>query len=278
MTKDQIVWATILTARSQIGVREIGTSNTGKEVQEYQASTPLGGTGWSWCDAFQSWDMLTTLGQPLCDLVWLRTASCDESLGWGRRESILSDKPVLGAKGLIMGSENDAVHIFDVDELTPTGFYTVEGNTNDDGSANGNGVYRRHRVSSNRYRFLHWMNRLPVGASLPGQKVILPPVTIPASPFDGAPTIELHLGTSFAGEMPKLHNLTWAPAWKWAKWFQVPLAWSVPTQSVFLAGREVPAQPLMVDGRAWLPVAKMAAHLGLKAQFDGARNRVDILK
>ena len=42
-------------ALGEVGVREIGTSNSGQRVKEYQASTGLKGTGWPWCAAFICW-------------------------------------------------------------------------------------------------------------------------------------------------------------------------------------------------------------------------------
>ncbi|HEY1048591.1 MAG TPA: CHAP domain-containing protein [Prosthecobacter sp.] len=42
-------------AQSQIGVKEEGGNNRGKQVQAYQAATWLTGTGWAWCAAFVCW-------------------------------------------------------------------------------------------------------------------------------------------------------------------------------------------------------------------------------
>ena len=42
-------------ARTQIGVHEIGNSNSGPRVREYQGATDCGGTGWPWCAAFICW-------------------------------------------------------------------------------------------------------------------------------------------------------------------------------------------------------------------------------
>lgn len=275
MEKQQIIEATIETARREVGVREVGNSNSGPRIEQYQASTTLGGTGWPWCAAFQSWDMLTTLGRELCDAVWLRSASCDQILTWGRAHGIVFDTPVAGAQGLVMASKHDATHIFKVADVLPGAVQSIEGNTNTDGSRNGNGVYLRRRTLSNRYLYLHWMRLLPEGAALPG-RVEPAPVAMPASPFDHCPTFDLILGGQVAEKVPSLNGRTWVPAWKWAEWMHAPLGWQPATQSVLLGGREVAAQPIMVDGRAWLPVVKLAAHFGLKAQFDGAQHRIEV--
>jgi len=39
-------------ATEEIGTKEIGYTNTGERVGQYQAATSLGGTGWPWCAAF----------------------------------------------------------------------------------------------------------------------------------------------------------------------------------------------------------------------------------
>ncbi len=70
----------------------------------------------------------------------------------------------------------------------------------------------------------------------------------------------------------------WVAAWKWAQWMHVSLSWQTSTQSVIIGGREVAAQPLLVEGRAWLPVAKLAAHMGLVSTFDYNSHSVTISK
>ncbi|MEI6870696.1 MAG: hypothetical protein WCL08_00300 [Verrucomicrobiota bacterium] len=45
----------IAIANKELGVTEIGDSNTGPRVLEYQRATWLDGTGWPWCAAFQCW-------------------------------------------------------------------------------------------------------------------------------------------------------------------------------------------------------------------------------
>lgn len=51
-------------ARRELGTAEIGDSNTGKRVREYQATTSLGGTGWPWCAAFVCWCVREWLKDP----------------------------------------------------------------------------------------------------------------------------------------------------------------------------------------------------------------------
>ena len=278
MTTAQIVEATLQTARGEVGVREIGSSNRGREVDEYQRADLLPGLGYAWCSSFQAWDMLTTLGRDLCDIVWLRSASCDQVLSWGRRLNIVSSVPVVGAKGLVMASKNDATHIFKVEKLLQGAVQSIEGNTNDGGSSEGNGVYRRRRVLSGRYLYLHWMRLLPKGAALPGRAVSPPPLVLPKSPFEGAQMFDLHAGGRVVDRVPSLDGRTWLPAWKWAQWMKAELSWNNAAQSVLLDGREVSSQPILFEGRAWLPVVKLASHSGLRATFDVAAQSVEVTR
>lgn len=48
-------------AESQVGVRESGGNNQGPQVQAYQSTTWLAGTGWKWCAAFVCWCLWQTL-------------------------------------------------------------------------------------------------------------------------------------------------------------------------------------------------------------------------
>ncbi len=53
MTKGDAV---VKVALAEVGVTEVPLgSNTGPRVQQYQAATDLGGTGWPWCSAFIEW-------------------------------------------------------------------------------------------------------------------------------------------------------------------------------------------------------------------------------
>lgn len=276
MTKAQIIDAVVRNARDEIGTREIGSSNRGKQVDEYQRADLLPGLGYPWCASFFGWDLLDVLGQTLCDRVWYRSASCDQILYWGRRQAIVSSTPSKGCAGLVMASKNDATHIFMVDEVDGNYVKTIEGNTNDNGSRNGNGVYALNRKISGRLLWLNWSKLIPEGATLPGHKAPPPQAPIIKNPFEGCPTSDLFMGGEVKAQLPKLENQHWFLAKRWAKWMNTTIAWQGSTQSVLIDGREVPAQPLLIDGDAWLPIAKLAAHNGLLAAFDANAHTVTI--
>jgi hypothetical protein len=270
-----IVQAVIQNALGEVGVREIGNTNRGRRVDEYQRADLLPGLGYPWCASFQAWNLLTVLGKTLCDQVWYRSASCDEILNWARRKKIIGSTPAVGACGLVMASKYDATHIFLVTDIAAQGVKTVEGNTNTGGSRNGNGVYARFRKNSSRYLYVNWAALLPQGATAKGAEVS--PVAVPA-PLEGAQMWPLLLGGKQIATVPLIEGRAWLPAWKWAHWIGgawqekngVPaLGWNREAQSVVITGREVAAQPKIIEGRAWLPVTKLAAHNGLKAFDDG---------
>jgi hypothetical protein len=253
------ILAVIKVAASQVGVRE-SNNNSGATVQKYQAATTLGGTHWPWCAAFIAWCVLQALGAELARIVWIMSASCDQILDWARRRDIVFHTPEVGDAGLVMASANDATHIFLVTKVTARGFYTIEGNTNKDGSRNGDGVYERFRPHSKRYLFVRWGK------------------DIPATSTEAPQTYTLYLGDAKAGDFPVVEGRTMIPAWKWAKWMRSELGWNVEAQTVMFDGREVLKQPMMVDGRAWLPIRVLAAFSGLSVTVDDEKRTVTVTR
>lgn len=76
-------------AESQVGVRESGGNNKGPQVQAYQSTTWLAGTGWKWCAAFVCWCVWQTLQKlGLNPKGWKRprTAGAYDFEAWGRGE------------------------------------------------------------------------------------------------------------------------------------------------------------------------------------------------
>lgn len=167
--RKQAINVALNVAAGEIGVKEIGYTNTGKRVREYQAATTLGGTGWSWCAAFIAWIMAAVARSLSLNQFWSNSPDCDEILTFARRRGIVYETPEVGDVGLVMKSQNDATHIFQVEAINGDHLTTIEGNTNNDGSANGDGVYRLtwRKVSQRRaddgpkYLFVRWSLLLP---------------------------------------------------------------------------------------------------------------------
>ncbi|MFJ1755032.1 peptidoglycan-binding protein [Kitasatospora sp. NPDC088134] len=109
--------------------------------QRYSTETP--GLEWSdgqpWCATFESWGA----HQVGMDGLWPITASCLYAVNWWKQQGRWTEYPVLGGPfylGPDGGTHTGVVVAYDADTIT-----TVEGNTNLDGSPQGDGVYRRTR-------------------------------------------------------------------------------------------------------------------------------------
>jgi hypothetical protein len=242
----------IATARREIGVREIDHSNTGTRVQEYQAATTLGGTGWPWCVAFLAWVIKTALGDDIAKEVWLPSASCDLILDWATRKGIIRTVPTEGCIGLEMVSRHNAVHGFLVTDVSTNdeSFETIEGNSNDDGAREGNGVYPHTRTFANNYLFVYWMNLIPTKNNY----------TLYAA--DGHEMGALRISD----------GIPYVAAWQWASWINQTLGWSPERQSVYLDGIRVTSQIKKFDGgnnRAFIPITSAVATVdGLSVTID----------
>jgi hypothetical protein len=144
-------------ARARIGVREhpIG-SNAGPEVNQYLASVGLG-PGQFWCMAFVFFcvnEAAAKLGLPN---PLARTASCSAQARHCKDLGILVTRnPNPGDIFLCLGGSTGYYHTgFVVQQLANERFETIEGNSNDDGSANGYEV--AHRASGRRQSSCHYI-------------------------------------------------------------------------------------------------------------------------
>ncbi|MFJ4676741.1 peptidoglycan-binding protein [Kitasatospora sp. NPDC088783] len=109
--------------------------------QRYSTETP--GLEWSdgqpWCATFEAW----AAHRAGMDGLWPMTASCLTAVAWWRDHHRWSEYPVLGGPfylGPGGGSHTGVVVAYDADTIR-----TVEGNTNDSGSTEGDGVYLKSR-------------------------------------------------------------------------------------------------------------------------------------
>ncbi|RPE27271.1 hypothetical protein [Kitasatospora cineracea] len=137
--------------RSQVGQHEGRDSDgTWNNQQRYSRETP--GLEWSdgqpWCATLQCWAAHRTPGmEPL----WPMTASCLTAVAWWKRAGRWSNYPVLGGPfylGPDGGTHTGTVVGYDATTIT-----TVEGNSNNNGSAEGDGVYLKTRSRSSIYGY-----------------------------------------------------------------------------------------------------------------------------
>lgn len=129
------------TAAGQVGVHEGRDHGEWNNIQRYSDEVP--GLEWSqgqpWCATFVSWVALRAGAAA----IFPRTASCSTGVGWFKDRKRFSEYPAVGAQVFYGpgGSEHTGV----VERYDATSIYTIEGNTNVNGSAEGDGVYRRVR-------------------------------------------------------------------------------------------------------------------------------------
>ncbi len=129
---------------SQVGVREIGGENRGAHVEMYLASVKLG-PGYSWCAAFVSWCYQNAeVNAPISG--WVPSFAL-QSRRIYQRGKFQKQEPQSGDVFMIWYHKlNRLAHIGFVDHWGEKWIITVEGNTNDGGSREGDGVYRKRRL------------------------------------------------------------------------------------------------------------------------------------
>ena len=222
--KGQLISKVLEFARREIGVREVG-ENRGKRVQQYQADTTLGGTGWPWCAAFVAWTLDEAFDFFGLKNIWNNSASCDVLLSWGRSHDLDYHTPQVGDVFLVMASHYDATHTGIVTTVNGAQFSTVEGNTNLDGGREGVGVFARERTNSSRYLFIRWANLFKQPES--GYTLIVGPHRVPVIMRNGRAYV-------------------WSREWGGAFGFEVE--WNADHQSVLYDGQESTVEVIQLPG------------------------------
>lgn len=134
-------------AKKEIGYREGKSNGSWNNNQKYSPAVP--GLEWSqnqaWCATFISWLAMKSK----LERYYPRSASTDAGAAWFKSQKRWSDYPAVGAQGFL-GVNGDMYHTFLVTAYDKDYVYTVEGNTNNNGSSQGDGVYnlKRPRRSS----------------------------------------------------------------------------------------------------------------------------------
>ncbi|WP_241695032.1 CHAP domain-containing protein [Streptomyces sp. C] len=98
------------------------------------------GYGWPWCAAFVAW----CAAEAGLSALYPKTASCEAGVAWFKKQGRFSAYPARGA--MVFFGRNGGTHTGLCIDFDSEWIYTVEGNTNADGSPEGDGVYeKRHR-------------------------------------------------------------------------------------------------------------------------------------
>lgn len=140
------------TFRAELGVREATGNNDGEHVEKYLLSVQLG-PGYAWCAAFVNWSMRK------CGVIGPQAAAWSPS--WFPPGKQLADnrQPVHGdVFGIYFASKQRIAHVGFIDEVKENHFVTIEGNTNDAGSREGDGVYRKYRIKKQVSAIANWID------------------------------------------------------------------------------------------------------------------------
>lgn len=146
-------------ARDEVGYHEGRSNGSWNNHQKYSPAVP--GLEWSqdqaWCHTFVSWVFQQAGISNLAPV----TASCPEGVDWFENRGHFSDYPAVGA--VVYYGPGGGTHTGVVTSYTDDTIYTVEGNTNDNGSAEGDGVYRKARPRNSSYIYGYGYPDYPEG-------------------------------------------------------------------------------------------------------------------
>lgn len=146
------------TYESQVGVREVTGNNDGFDVEKYLASANLG-PGYAWCAAFVNWNYLECdLPTPNQAQAWVPSWFPRSKLIYVRGEFQHLNPQPGDVIGIWFSSKGRLAHIGIYDREDDTYYYTVEGNTNEEGSREGDGVYRKRRIKRQIHSIASWID------------------------------------------------------------------------------------------------------------------------
>lgn len=136
-------------AHSQVGYRE-GRTAAGRWNNDQKYSEQVKGLEWSdhqpWCATFVCW-CLTQTG--ILVPAGALTASCRAATAAYKKARRFTEYPITGGQ-ILFGPEGGS-HTGIVTKWDETHVWTIEGNTNSSGSAEGDGVYAKRRLRRDPY-------------------------------------------------------------------------------------------------------------------------------
>ncbi|WP_299219786.1 CHAP domain-containing protein [uncultured Aquimarina sp.] len=129
---------------SQVGVREVGGVNRGSHVEMYLESVNLA-PGYAWCAAFVSWVYQNVgIQNPLSG--WVPSYALQRKRIYQKGKFEVKEPQIGDVFMVWYHTLKRPAHIGFIDQWGSTWVITVEGNTNDNGSREGDGVYRKRRL------------------------------------------------------------------------------------------------------------------------------------
>jgi hypothetical protein len=138
----------IAIAKQQVGVRE-GKNNYTKFAAEL-IKEKIAQRWWQnqpWCQTFQAWAFVESGLRKLAPM----TPGCATAVSWFRTRKRLNQYPAVGAQ--VFFGPGGGQHVGLVYKYDPTHIWTIEGNTNDKGSAEGIGVFLKKRTRKSAFGY-----------------------------------------------------------------------------------------------------------------------------
>lgn len=140
-TANDVVW----TARAQVGYHEGKSGTHWNNIQKY--ATFLGFTnGLAWCDTFVNWAFAMVA---IRVSTGVKSAGCAVSVNAYKKDGRFTEYPGIGFQ--VFYGPGGGSHTGIVTNYDSLYIYTVEGNTNVNGSAEGDGVYEKKRLRKDTY-------------------------------------------------------------------------------------------------------------------------------
>ena len=143
------------TFTSQIGIREKG-NNSGKEVEMYLASAGLA-KGNPWCASFVQWSMLQCTDIKITAAGWVPSWFPQKKLIFVRGKLDIKPPQAGDLIGIWFANKNRLAHIGFYESQEGDFIISVEGNTNEEGSREGDGVYRKKRIARTIHSISSWL-------------------------------------------------------------------------------------------------------------------------
>jgi len=141
---------------AEIGVRELTGKNDGIRVEEYLAAAGRK-KGDAWCAAFVTWVFKKAEVKAVVS-GWSPDWFPAKSAIYTRGEKSNRMPYMADVFGIYFQELGRIAHCGFVDVWEEGNFcITVEGNTNDTGSSEGDGVYRKRRLKSQIYKVSRWL-------------------------------------------------------------------------------------------------------------------------
>lgn len=138
---------------SQVGVREATGHNDGYAVEMYLKSTGLG-KGYAWCAAFVNWTLLQNGIQTVSSPAWAPSWFTKNVIYCPAKNIYLETPETSDIFGIWFKNKSPprVAHVGFVYKWGNGNFViTVEGNTNEAGSREGDGVYMKRRIKRQIY-------------------------------------------------------------------------------------------------------------------------------